>query len=45
MKLSDLHLVAKVRDLSCAGGGARAYSIPLGVDVGNNGRSREWDVL
>ncbi|KAG7672563.1 hypothetical protein Ndes2526B_g08915 [Nannochloris sp. 'desiccata'] len=25
------------------GGGARAFSIPLGVDVGENGRSNEWN--
>ena len=25
------------------GGGARAYSIPLGVDVGKGGRSNEWN--
>jgi hypothetical protein len=26
-----------------AGGGAKAFSIPLGVDVGENGRSNEWN--
>lgn len=25
------------------GGGARAYSIPLGVDVGGDGRADEWN--